>query len=87
MNIDQLRYFKQICECHSLNKAAQELYISQPALTKSIRAIEKELNIELLVRTKNGVYPSEIGGSVKLLGKKVMKVLYIKALQPWPLSP
>ncbi len=61
MNIDQLRYFKQICECHSLNKAAQELYISQPALTKSIQAIEKELNIELLVRTKNGVYPSEIG--------------------------
>lgn len=26
-------------------------------------------------------------GSVKLLGKKVMKTLYIKALQSWPLSP
>lgn len=61
MNIDQLRYFKQICEFHSLNKAAQELYISQPALTKSIQALEKELNVELLIRTKNGVYPSEIG--------------------------
>ena len=31
--------------------------------------------------------PITLEGSVKLLGKKVMKALYIKALQSWPLSP
>lgn len=31
--------------------------------------------------------PEILSGSVKLLGKKVMKARYIKALQSWPLSP
>lgn len=61
MNIEQMRYFKQVCESHSLNKAADKLFISQPALTRSIHAIEKELNITLLTRNKKGVTPTDIG--------------------------
>ena len=64
MNIEQLRYFKQVCESHSLNKAAQVLFISQPALTKSIHALEKELGATLLVRDKKGVSPTEVGNIV-----------------------
>lgn len=61
INIEQLRYYKQVCESRSLNKAAQKLFISQPALTKSIHTLEKELGTTLLIRDKRGVYPTETG--------------------------
>lgn len=59
-----MRYFVEICKSHSLNKAAQNLYVSQPALTKSVQALEKELNTQLLVRDKKGTYPTPIGEEV-----------------------
>ena len=61
MHIEQMRYFKQVCDSRSLNKAAQVLFISQPALSKSIHALEKELGTTLLIRDKKGVRPTEIG--------------------------
>ena len=39
MKMKQLEYLIKIAECGSISKAAQELYISQPSLTKAISAI------------------------------------------------
>lgn len=36
MRLVQLEYFIKIAECGSITKAAQELYVSQPSLTKAI---------------------------------------------------
>lgn len=61
MKLDQLRYFVKVVECHSFNQAARELYMTQPALTKSIHQLEEELHVILLHRTKTGTYPTEYG--------------------------
>lgn len=61
MKLEQLRYFVKVVECHSFNQAARELYLTQPALTKSIQALEDELHVVLLHRSKSGTYPTEYG--------------------------
>lgn len=52
---DQMKYFIEIVKQGSLNKAAQHLYISQPALTKQLGILEKSLKCKLLIRTPNGI--------------------------------
>lgn len=61
MNLEQLRYFLTIYESLSLNIAAKQLYISQPALSKSLQTMEQELGTKLFIRNKKGLYPTEAG--------------------------
>lgn len=61
MKLDQLRYFVQVVECHSFNQAAKNLYMTQPALTASIQALEQELQVTLLRRSNKGTYPTAYG--------------------------
>lgn len=61
MNFEQLRYFLTIYESLSLNNAANRLYISQPALSKSLQSMEQELGTKLFIRNKKGLYPTEAG--------------------------
>ncbi len=55
MNLVQLEYFAQVAEQKSFTRAAEKLFVSQPALSKSIQALEKELNTRLLERTPQGL--------------------------------
>lgn len=55
MRLEQLKYFVEVALSHSINKAAKNLFISQPALTAAIQSLEKELGFKLLSRSSNGV--------------------------------
>lgn len=55
ISVDQMKYFIEIVEQGSLNKAAQHLFISQPALTKQLGLLEKSMKCSLLIRTPNGI--------------------------------
>ena len=55
MTLTQLNYFITIAAAHSMNKAAEQLYVSQPSLTSAIRELEKELEITLFYRSGHGV--------------------------------
>ena len=55
MTLQQMMYAVKIAETKSMNKAAGELYISQPALSSAIHEMEEELQITLFIRTKKGV--------------------------------
>lgn len=61
MEIRQLRYFVRIVDLGSLSKAAADLYVAQPALSKQIASLEAELKVSLLVRSPRGVTPTEAG--------------------------
>ncbi|WP_300000075.1 LysR family transcriptional regulator [uncultured Cedecea sp.] len=54
MDIRQLRAFVMLAECGSYREAAQRLFITQPALTKQIQALENELGVTLFARGRNG---------------------------------
>jgi len=53
VEINQLRYFKAVADSGKITLAAQELFISSPAISASIAALEQELNVELFHRTGN----------------------------------
>ena len=50
MNINKFKYVIAIAEFRNITKAAQSLYISQPALTKSLNLLEEELGVALFDR-------------------------------------
>lgn len=55
MRLYQLEYFIKIVECGSITRAAQELYLSQPSLTKAIASLEAEYDLKLFSRTSKGL--------------------------------
>ena len=55
MTLTQLNYLITIAATKSLNKAAEQLYVSQPSLTNAIKELEKELGITLFYRSGRGV--------------------------------
>lgn len=55
MELRQLNYFLTICETKNFTRAAEKLFVSQPALTNQIIALEEELGMRLFERTKKNV--------------------------------
>lgn len=60
-SIRQLKYFVEIVESGSFNKAEESQYISRQALMKQINTLELELGFELLVRKSSGVSLTHAG--------------------------
>ncbi len=75
MKISQIQCFIEAAECLNFTKAAEKMNISQPALSKQISALEKELNIELFLRVKKRVFLSE-PGKIYLEGLKKLSSSY-----------
>ncbi len=55
MNFTQMKYFITAAKCLNFTKAASQLYITQPALSRQISNIEMELNMQLFVRNNRSV--------------------------------
>lgn len=66
MHIDQLRYLILIQRLGSINKASEQVHISQQALSTSIKKLENEIGHDLLIRHTHGVSLTENG---RLLAK------------------
>ena len=73
VNLELYRVFYMVAKCGSLTKAADELYISQPAVSQSIKQLESQLGTSLFNRTHRGMELSEKGG--KLIFPKVEQAL------------
>lgn len=71
MTLVQLRYLISIAETNSLNKAAEQLYVSQPSLTSSMKELEKELGITLFYRSGRGVTLTNDGMEFLLYAKQI----------------
>jgi len=55
MTLTQLQYAVKIADIKSMNKAANELYVSQPALSGAIKELEDELSTQIFIRTNKGI--------------------------------
>ena len=61
MRLEDIKYFVEIVDKKSFNKAAETLYITQPALGNAIKNFETELGHELLHRSSSGIQPTLFG--------------------------
>lgn len=52
IDLNLFKTFYTVANIGNITKASQVLYVSQPAVTKSIKALEKELGGKLFIRTK-----------------------------------
>lgn len=63
MTLNQLRYFCTASRCHSITKAAEELYVTQPTISMAIRDLEIEFGISLFSRKGNQLSLTQEGES------------------------
>ncbi len=64
VNLELYRVFYTVAKCGSLTKAAQELYISQPAVSQAIRQLENQLGTTLFNRVHKGMELTKQGGEL-----------------------
>ena len=55
MTLQQLKYADAVAVCGSLSEAARQVFVTQPTLTESIRALEEELRVAIFTRSSRGV--------------------------------
>jgi len=77
VHLRYLRYFVAVGETRNLSRAAAQLNVAQPALSRQIRDLERELGVELLERHPKGVTPTPAGealihGAPRILANTVI---------------
>jgi len=61
MELRQLRYFLAVADARSFVSAAEKLYVSRQAISKSVAQLEQELNVELFMRDSGGAFLTPAG--------------------------
>lgn len=75
VSLELYRIFKIVADEENLTKASEILHISQPAVTKHIKNLENELNLQLFKRSKYGMILNENGKKLYLQIKGSIDVL------------
>ncbi|PFG14757.1 LysR family transcriptional regulator [Bacillus sp. es.036] len=75
MDIKQLAYFVEVAKQKSFTKASHSLYISQPTLSKMVKSLEAELDVELLDRSARSSELTDAGKIVYLQGEKILNMV------------
>lgn len=72
MNMNNLELFLKVAEKMSITEASKELFISQPAVSKAVKNLEKHLDIKLFIRDKkNGLLLTEVGKEILILARQM----------------
>lgn len=61
MQLSQMRYFLEIVKTGNISAAARNLFLSQPSLSQSIKSLEEELGVRLLIRHSKSVSLTDAG--------------------------
>jgi LysR family transcriptional regulator, nitrogen assimilation regulatory protein len=73
MDLNQLEYFLRVAELGSINRAAKELGLSQPALSRSLSQLEHDLGQQLVVRSRTGITITEAGSILASRGLALLR--------------
>ena len=75
MDLKQLRAIIAIAETGSVTRAAQTLHVVQPALSRQLRLLEKELGAPLFERTRHGMHLTDAGQTLVDHARRAMREL------------
>ena len=73
MRLEQLKYLVDIAQTRSITSTSQRYYVTQQAVSKSIKQLEMELDTEILVRSNSGVTFTDTGEEVVKFAAKVLE--------------
>lgn len=73
MELRNLRYFVEAARCRSITTASEKLFITQQALSKSIRSLEKELGADLFSRKANTLELTDYGKEVYPIAERMVQ--------------
>ncbi len=72
MNIIHLKYAVEVAKTGSITKAAENLFMGQPNLSKAIRELEENLGITIFKRTSKGIVPTQKGEEFLVYAKRIL---------------
>ncbi len=72
MNIMHLKYAVEVAKTGSITRAAENLFMGQPNLSKAIRELEENLGVTLFKRTSKGIVPTEKGEEFLVYAKRIL---------------
>ena len=75
MNTLHLKYIIEVEKTGSISKAAENLYMNQPRLSKTIRELEESLGISIFKRSSKGVVPTTVGAEFIMDAKGIIAQL------------
>ena len=74
MNDQDYQFLIDLYETGSITRAAQQQFLTQPAMTKRLRRIEEELGCQLLLRSKRGVTFTATGETVVRYCQQIVQI-------------
>lgn len=77
MRIEQLEYLEAIVKTGSINEAAKNLYLTQPSLSNALKELEKEIGIQILVRSKLGVSLTDDGREFMIYARQILDNVHL----------
>ncbi|MFK4751634.1 LysR family transcriptional regulator [Oceanobacter antarcticus] len=72
MNPNLLKQLAMVVKQGSISAAAEQLFITQPTLTRALQQLEMRVGAPVLKRTRYGVTPTEIGVRLALVGERIL---------------
>lgn len=75
INLELYKVFYYVAKNESVSRAANELSISQPAISKSIKTLEEQINTNLFIRKREGVELTEVGETIYKKIKEAMDLI------------
>jgi LysR family hydrogen peroxide-inducible transcriptional activator len=75
VDLDQLRYFLRVAERQTFTRAAEDLGLSQPALSRSIQKLEEELGQPVFERKTRSVSLTEAGALLQARAHQVLSII------------
>lgn len=73
MTLTQLTYFCEVCRCHSITRAAEVLYVSQPTISTALRDLEKEFHCRLFIHGRNRLSLTEEGADFYEEARRILR--------------
>jgi len=74
VEIKQMQYFIEVAKFKSMTKASENLYITQPTISNSIKLLEEELSVELFDRSKRQIVLTDAGKVFYKICKDFLKM-------------
>src|SRR5438105_2344101 len=73
MELRQLRYFVAVAEEANISRAAQKIFLTQPALSRQIKALEEEIGQCLLERQAHSIRLTPVGEALLLEARDLLE--------------